>query len=86
MAPMNVTVEGNMTYYQCGGEHNFLNNDTAYYGIGSAYICGYQQALYKSEGKRLTVLSSIYSIFAIILMFGMVFADVGLDILNVVAR
>lgn len=73
MAGMNITEVGNMTYYQCGADNSFVNNVTGVYTLKSAYICGYQQALYKSEGKRLTVLSSLYSIFAIMLMFCSVF-------------
>lgn len=84
MSPLNATVVGNHTIYQCGGENNFLINDTQYFGMGDAYICGYQQALYKSEGKRLTLLSSLYSLFAIVLMFGFVHANVGHDIPDIV--
>lgn len=84
MSPMNATVVGNHTIYQCGGANNFLTNDTQYFDMGDAYICGYQQALYKSEGKRLTVLSSLYSFFAIVLMFSFVLADVGQGVLDIV--
>lgn len=81
---MNVTVVGLATYYQCGEWYNVINNFTSEYGLGSAYICGYQQALYTSGGRRLTSVSLHTWLLVIVMMFGVVFADVGLDVLDVI--
>lgn len=73
---MNQTTIGNTTYFQCGGVDNFLSNDTTYYNIRAAYICGYQQAKWKSAGERVTLLSSLYLILGVMTMLGFVFADI----------
>lgn len=49
-------------------------------------FCDLKQALLKSEGKRLTLLSSFYGMFSILMMLGMALADVGQDVLGLIKQ
>lgn len=81
---MNITEVNNITYYQCGGVRNFVSNFGGYYGLGSAYTCGYQQALWKSNGEHLRIPSSWTFFLVYLMLVGIVFADVGPEMLAII--
>lgn len=83
---MNITKANNITYYQCGGVRNVVSDFGGYYGLGSAYICGYQQALWKSDAKYSRTPSSLTFLLVYLMMIGAVFADIGPDMLAIIGQ
>lgn len=50
MVATNVTKAGNITYYQCGGVHDWVS-DPGNYTVGDVYTCGFYQAIWDGKSK-----------------------------------